>query len=153
MRKKGNPNKKPKKGLSKSRSQFLHAQKRAEERYQLQLTSEVKDDIVSQIQYGLAPKLENQSNRIATYAVTMSNSSVPVVYDNMRKSIVSFLPESYFSDVGYGELSSRGTATDSKSDGTERSRGRDPSSPPSSNTDGMQTSNQRKDSICLKKEH
>jgi hypothetical protein len=44
------------------------------------------------IQEGEAQFVEKQSNRVSIFQLTYKEKSVKVVYDKLRKTIVSFLP-------------------------------------------------------------
>jgi hypothetical protein len=96
MKKTGNPRKKSKKLKNKVFSQQKHAVRRAEERYGLHLSGSDLNGIKNQIQNGGAEFLEKQTNRVSVFSVATPNGSVPVVYDNQRHTVVSFLPETYF---------------------------------------------------------
>jgi hypothetical protein len=96
MKKSGNPRKKSKKLKSKEVAQRHHAKLRAEERYGLHLSNSDLNGIKNQIQEGTAQFMERQTNRVSVFSVTMNNCSMPVVYDNQRHQVVSFLPETYF---------------------------------------------------------
>lgn len=88
-----NMKRKKKKKLNKKDAQFLHAFKRAAQRYELDFTKRMKQEIVSQIQSGDAEFIEKQSNRVSLFWVNINDKHCKVVYDKIRKSIVSFLPQ------------------------------------------------------------
>ena len=81
-----------KKRLSKKDAQIVHAQRRALERYQLHVTPNDLRALVNKIQAGKATRLEKQSLRISKWLVEHEGVDYPVIYDNKRKMIVTFLP-------------------------------------------------------------
>ncbi len=86
--------KKKKKGKhSKDKAQYIHAQRRALERYDLEYTNELKEGIIAKIMNGNAAFVDRQSNRVSIFDVEVQGKSVRVVYDKQRKNIASFIPK------------------------------------------------------------
>lgn len=85
-------------GRSKASAQYLHAKKRAAERYGLELTKEHYQTLCLAIQRGEGTFLGRQSNRVSVWQITVYRAStndfpkVNVVYDRQRHTIVTFLP-------------------------------------------------------------
>lgn len=77
---------------SKAKSQRKHAKRRALSRYGLALSRHHLDAIVLQIQSGKAKFVERQSNRVTLWEVSYEGHILPVVYDKIRKTCVTFLP-------------------------------------------------------------
>ncbi len=100
MKKKGNGNKKPKpsRNWSKEQCQAQHAKTRARQRYGLNLNNSDLQTIVNYIQTGNSQLLEHQTSRVSVHSIAVDNRDIPVVYDSSRHTIVSFLPQSYFSN-------------------------------------------------------
>lgn len=73
-------------------AQRFHAKKRATQRYGIQLTTQKQAAIVKLIQRGKARWLKTQSNRITHWAVEWEGQIIPVVYDKIRKQLVTVLP-------------------------------------------------------------
>ena len=78
---------------SKKRCQRQHTQQRASMRYGLTVGKKDYDDLCSRIKSGDGCVfLEKQSNRVSMWAVSMDGEWVPVIYDKIRHSVVTFLP-------------------------------------------------------------
>ncbi len=95
MKKTGNPRKKSKKYKNKAVAQTVHAIRRANERYELNLTQSDMRHFSNQIQSGNAQFLEKQTGRVSVFSVMTLAGAVPMVYANQRKTIASVLPETY----------------------------------------------------------
>lgn len=78
---------------SKTKCQRLHAKKRASERYDLELNRKQLDQIVELIQTNQAFFIKRRSNRITLFQVYFEDQWLKVVYDSVRKNIVTFLPQ------------------------------------------------------------
>lgn len=78
-------------GGGKARAQFIHAMRRAKERYGIEYTQELKKDFIHQIQTSQAVHVEKKSGRVSTFLVNYQGKVLKVVYDNKRKEIVTFL--------------------------------------------------------------
>ena len=76
---------------TKEQSQNIHARRRFQERFGIFLTKELKAEILQTIHKGFASFVEKQSNRISLFDVTIKGSTIRVVYDKVRKNIVSAL--------------------------------------------------------------
>lgn len=79
--------------MKKSVCQRIHAKRRAEERYALELNRDDLRNIVQRIQQNQATHVEKQSHRVSVFDLTYNNIDVRVVYDKNRKTIVTFLPK------------------------------------------------------------
>lgn len=97
--------KKERAGRSKASAQYLHAKKRAQERYGLELTKESYLALCRDIQEGRGTCLGKQSNRLSVWKLQIVVhpevargpkmtivTSANVVYDKQRHTIVTFLP-------------------------------------------------------------
>lgn len=73
-------------------AQRYHAKRRLLQRYGIELTDELRLDMISQIASGKAKFIERQSRRITVHLVRAEQDTfVPAVYDSNRKEIVTFL--------------------------------------------------------------
>src|SRR6266403_253936 len=82
------------KPMTKKDAQTRHAKRRAQERYGLQLNHEDINVIIRAIQSNnpkLAQHVRTQSNRISHWKICWSGKVIQVVYDKLRKSIVTVL--------------------------------------------------------------
>lgn len=87
-------------GRSKASAQYLHAKKRAAERYGLELNREIYGRLCQAIQDGKGQCMGKQSNRLSVWRIqVITGAEVPfkatecnVVYDKQRHTIVTFLP-------------------------------------------------------------
>ena len=73
-------------------AQRFHAKKRALQRYGVNLPTTAQAAIVKLIQKGQARWLKTQSNRVTHWAVEWEGKILPVVYDKLRKQLVTVLP-------------------------------------------------------------
>lgn len=80
------------KDFSKKKAQHLHAKRRFIERYGLEVNRKDLRFMINQIQNGKAKLIERQSHRVSKWRVKFADRNVYVVYDKMRKSIVTALP-------------------------------------------------------------
>lgn len=83
------------KRMTKAQSERVHAKRRCMERYGLEINRHDIRDIVGMIQSGdrtKATKKEDQSQRVSVWIVKFRGIDVKVVYDRVRKTLVSFLP-------------------------------------------------------------
>jgi len=78
--------------VSKKKQQKNHARARAAQRFGMIVTNAQMDDIVGQIQSGSATFVDKESNRVSLWRVKLEGDSFDVVYDKLRKTVVSFLP-------------------------------------------------------------
>ena len=88
MRKKGP---RGRKGGARSVIQRKHAAGRARARLGITIGKKETQDIIRSIQSGKAKFLRKRSNRVSTFEVTVRDDPVIVVYDRIRKTIVTFL--------------------------------------------------------------
>ena len=78
--------------LGKSWAQQKHAVRRASERYELAITADELAEIVKMIQHNQIITSEKQSNRVTIKKLIYKERIIRVVYDKIRKTVVSFLP-------------------------------------------------------------
>ena len=78
---------------TKAKSQVVHAQRRALERYGLNVNEKTNRQFVNMIQAGKATLLQKQSLRVAKYRIEFEEKTYIVIYDRKRKTIVTFLPD------------------------------------------------------------
>jgi hypothetical protein len=99
--------KKPKKSKSsKYAAQMRHAQRRALERYSIFCSLADLMEIRDLIQSQKGNLVERQSLRVTVWDVDYKGTEIRVVYDNVRKSIVTFLHRDLekYSIVEKGEM-------------------------------------------------
>jgi hypothetical protein len=76
-----------------------HSFRRAVERYGLDLTDELRQEIIGKIQANKSKAVESQSNRVTIHDVELdSGQTVRVAYDKSRGELITFLhnsPEKY----------------------------------------------------------
>jgi len=75
------------------KKQVKHAYRRAKERYNFDIKEHEYLVLVKQIQNQQAKFIQATSNRAKVFEVNLGDRKFRVVYDNIRKSIVTFLPE------------------------------------------------------------
>mgnify|MGYP006189081269 CR=1 FL=1 len=78
--------------MTKKRQQRRHAQKRALQRYGIDLTKSTRDALIKRIQSGDYEFCEKQSNRVTHFVMKLDGELVRLVYDKLRREIVTFLP-------------------------------------------------------------
>lgn len=81
-----------KKLSSKGKCQRKHAKRRALERYGIDFTHQNMIDLKHHIMSGRSQNVVTQSNRVTIHTLEWQGQTVRVVYDKLRKNIVSFLP-------------------------------------------------------------
>lgn len=81
-------------GVTKAKAQRIHAKRRALQREAVLLTRADMRLMVQQIQAGKATFVRRQSLRVTLWDVAFRDHPVPmrVVYDKLRKNIVTILP-------------------------------------------------------------
>jgi hypothetical protein len=81
--------------MKKEKSQKVHAQQRCKERYGLTLGRKTYDILCVKLreQGEDCIFLEKQSNRVSFFAIKHEEEWIPVIYDKMRHTIVTFLPK------------------------------------------------------------
>lgn len=72
----------------KTKALRAHARRRALQRYDIELTRTLRNEIIQKIQRNESVHLETQSNRVSVHLV----NQMRVVYDRLRKEIVTVLP-------------------------------------------------------------
>jgi hypothetical protein len=82
-----------------SKSEAQHAARRAVQRFGLDYTPELRDEIIGHIQSGRSTPLDRRSQRSATHRVKLNDGlTVTVAYDSLRKEVVTFLPNRGLAD-------------------------------------------------------
>ncbi len=79
--------------FTKHKAQILHAKKRAKERLGIDLTPDMRQRLIRDIQKGHGRFLYRQSGRISVWEVWVAGKRATVIYDSDRHSIVTFLPK------------------------------------------------------------
>lgn len=92
--------KKKKKIKTKADGQQHHAIKRARQRFSLFLQEHDYDHMVSLIKKGKSEFLQRTSRRTTIHKIEFEGTSMAVVYDSMRRKIVTVMPPDWF---GYNE--------------------------------------------------
>ena len=72
--------------------QIRHAKLRAAQRYDLQLTDHQYNNLCNMVRKGASEILFKQSNRVTIHKLEWNHITMTVVYDKIRNTIVSFLP-------------------------------------------------------------
>ena len=80
------------KGNVRKKALFRHAKRRAKVRYDLQLSVDNHNEIVRLIQLQKGKCLGSQSNRVSHWEIEYKGKILHVVYDKLRKQVVTFLP-------------------------------------------------------------
>ena len=81
-----------KKKRTKLQAEAVHAKRRAYERYALELSKYDLGQAVNDIRCGKSTNHRRISNRLSRHTLTICGKSCRVIYDRMRKQIVTFLP-------------------------------------------------------------
>ncbi len=79
--------------MKKSTSQKIHAVKRHKERYGFSISESDYNAIVNLVKLGNSKFLFSQSNRTSFRTVSFNSKQYFIVYDKIRKTIVTFLTE------------------------------------------------------------
>jgi hypothetical protein len=77
--------------MTRAEKQQRHAQKRAKERFNAELTPEYYDKLVQRIQTGKAEFVARQSNRVTLWRMYVHGKEAIVVYDKKRSKVVTLL--------------------------------------------------------------
>jgi len=80
-----------KKPEDKEKALRVHSWRRALERYGLDLTDELRKEIIDQIRSGKSTAVEKQSERLSIHDVHVAGQRVRVAYDKSRGALVTFL--------------------------------------------------------------
>lgn len=89
--------------ISKAIAQKHHAQKRARERYGIELNHNRYSQIIYDIQNDNAKFIRRQSHRVSIFSIEIEGKECVVVYDRLRKTLASFLPlEAKYEDIFKG---------------------------------------------------
>lgn len=75
--------------MKKKDAQFFHAKKRFKERYGEDITDAQLKELISDIQKGYCQHISSMSNRVTVF----KSGEWVFLYDNKRKSIVTFITE------------------------------------------------------------
>lgn len=86
--------------MTKKKSEQLHAKRRALERYNLELTRDVRDELRGQIKKQKGKFLYRESRRVTVWEVVRQEQTYKVVYDKLRGEIITFLPPEEKVDSG-----------------------------------------------------
>ncbi len=73
-------------------NQRVHAKRRATQRYGIKFNRESYNQIIDLIQSGKATTISRRSNRISEKVVTYNGQEIHLIYDSLRHTIVTFLP-------------------------------------------------------------
>jgi hypothetical protein len=79
-------------GLSKKASNLRHAKRRAQERYDLELTQSLHRRIVLMIQSHQTDRERKISNSRTEFFLTIDDHYLRVIYDKRTHSLITFLP-------------------------------------------------------------
>lgn len=79
---------------------YLHASRRALERYDVSLLMNDIKNIITLIQNGHAKFIKRTSRARAIFVINYMEKDMFVIYDRTRKSIVTFLPPTDFELMG-----------------------------------------------------
>ena len=77
----------------KKQDQMHHAQQRFFQRWDVDLTKELHDQFVDDIQKNKAELLYKETNRLSIYLLHYGTKNIPAVYDKQREQVVTALPE------------------------------------------------------------
>jgi len=78
---------------TKKDAQKKHAQQRAKERYGVELNRKIINGLLLQIREGESTFIEKISNRVTKHLVVLDGKEIPVIYDKLRNTIVTFLSQ------------------------------------------------------------
>lgn len=76
---------------NKKQNQTIHAKKRADERFGINLNKHKRRELIQMIFKGNARHLEKISNRLSKFRVRFEDKLMDIIYDKNRKRIVTFL--------------------------------------------------------------
>ena len=79
--------------MNKKKASTVHLKRRFYERYNLEITNQDIKEMVRKIQNQQAEFIERQSNRITIWKLQFRDKDYTIVYDKVRKSIVTVFPE------------------------------------------------------------
>jgi len=85
--------KKRRKRPSKRKNQTVHFKRRFLERYGVDPNHADRLQMIAQIQKGHSRLISAQSLRVSIHAIWFNGKRYPVVYDKIRKSLVTVLPQ------------------------------------------------------------
>jgi len=78
--------------MNKKKAERIHSKRRAKERYNLDLTQDIRDRLRGKIKKQKGKFLYRKSLRVSVWEVEHENKLYKIVYDKLRKEIVTFLP-------------------------------------------------------------
>lgn len=80
---------------NKHKDQKSHAIRRSETRLGFRITNQEYQDLIKSIQNGEFRSVKSQSIRVRHFEITIRDKTAIAVYDNVRKTIVTFLVEEH----------------------------------------------------------
>ncbi|TRZ50073.1 MAG: hypothetical protein D4S01_07380 [Dehalococcoidia bacterium] len=75
----------------KARAHFKHTARRIQERFGVFMGPVLYSQLIKEIQTGVAQFIEKRSNRLSLFRTMYENQSLVLVYDKLRKTIVTVL--------------------------------------------------------------
>jgi len=81
--------------MPKRKWEKIHSRKNALIRYGIDCGPKMRKALIEKIQNEEAIFLNSSSNRRRVFAVCYKGNWYPIVYDNKRKEIITFLPSNY----------------------------------------------------------
>lgn len=78
---------------SKKESEMKHLKRRWISRVGEEMNKQLHGKIVEAIQLGNSKVVERQSNRVTIHKITLDKEPLTVVYDRLRKQVVTVLPK------------------------------------------------------------
>ena len=90
---KGEVQKMRRKSMNKHTAQRSHAKRRFRERFEFDFNRHVRREFVRMVQAGEAVFVEKQSLRVSLFDIYHEGNKYRVVYDKLRKNIVTDLPQ------------------------------------------------------------
>lgn len=86
------------KNRTKARAQFAHTARRLSERFDICMGKQLYGHFVREIQEGTAEFLRKQSNRVTIWRTVYDNNAIVLVYDKIRKTIVTAMPDKEYQE-------------------------------------------------------
>lgn len=77
----------------KKKAERLHCKRRFKERWDIDLTDEIRDMLEHQIRTGDSNFIRHESNRVSIHEVYYDYNFYRVVYDKMREAMITVLPK------------------------------------------------------------
>jgi energy-coupling factor transporter ATP-binding protein EcfA2 len=79
----------------KKKNQAIHTQKRALERFNIEISKNDIAIMIEQIKSGKSEPVKKVSNRVTKHIVVIRDKRMLVIYDKIRKSIATCMPEDW----------------------------------------------------------